>query len=453
MPDNTIAAVILAAGKGTRMKSTTHKVLHAVGGKPMLHHLLDSVDALDPTRKIVVVGAEREQVEAAVSGCDFVTQTEQLGTGHAVQVTKDALAGFTGDVIVLYGDVPFIPVSVMQAMIAARADASMVVLGFRPQDPAKYGRLVQNSDGALERIVEFKDATDAERAITLCNSGMMVIDGSRLFDWLAALRNDNAAGEYYLTDLVEVARSEGHTVAVVEAAEEDVLGVNSRADLAQAEAFFQSKCRTQAMADGATLLDPATTYFSHDTRLGQDVTIEPGVFFGPGVTVEDGVTIKAYSHLEGTVVRTGASVGPFARLRPGAYIGASAKIGNFVEVKKATLDAGAKVSHLSYIGDASVGADANIGAGTITCNYDGFLKYKTTIGAGAFIGSNSALVAPVTVGDGAIVGAGSVITGDVSPNALALARGRQVEKTGFARDFRDEKAAEKAAQQASKDKG
>lgn len=453
MPDSNIAAVILAAGKGTRMKSTKHKVLHAVGGKPMLNHLLDSVDILGPARKIVVVGAAREQVEAAVSGCDFVTQAEQLGTGHAVQVTKDALDGFAGDVIVLYGDVPFIPVGVMQAMIDARADAAMVVLGFRPEDPAKYGRLVLGADGGLERIVEFKDATEAERAITLCNSGMMVIDGARLFDWLASLRNDNAAGEYYLTDLVEVARSDGHMVAVVEAAEEDVLGVNSRADLAHAEAFFQNKCRAQAMADGATLLDPATTYFSHDTRLGRDVIIEPGVFFGPGVTVGDSVTIKAYSHLEGTTVRAGASVGPFARLRPGADIGEGAKVGNFVEVKKATLDAGAKVSHLSYIGDASVGADSNIGAGTITCNYDGFLKYKTTIGAGAFIGSNSALVAPVTVGDGAIVGAGSVITGDVSADALALARGRQVEKEGFARAFRDEKAAEKAAQKASKDKG
>jgi bifunctional UDP-N-acetylglucosamine pyrophosphorylase/glucosamine-1-phosphate N-acetyltransferase len=452
MPHVEIAAVILAAGKGTRMKSDTHKVLHTVAGKPMLHHLLDSVDELAPQRKIVVVGAGRAQVEAAVEGCDFVTQAEQLGTGHAVQVTRDALDGFTGDVIVLYGDVPFTPVSVMQAMIDARAEdprIGMVVLGFRPSDPGRYGRLVLDDGGALEKIVEYKDASAQERAITLCNSGMMVIDGAHLFGWLDELKNDNAAGEYYLTDLVAVARSHGQTVAVVEAAEEDVLGINSRADLAHAEACYQQKRRAGAMAEGVTLTDPATVYFSHDTALGRDVTIEPGVFFGPGVTLEDGVTVKAYSHLEGTRVRAGASVGPFARLRPGADIGEGAKIGNFVEVKKAHLDAGVKVSHLSYIGDASIGADANIGAGTITCNYDGFLKYQTIIGAGAFIGSNSSLVAPVKVGGGAIVGAGSVITGDVSADALALARGRQVEKEGFAKAFRPEEAAEKAAQKAN----
>lgn len=453
MPHKNIAAVILAAGKGTRMKSSLHKVLHPVGGRPMLHHLLETVDQLEASRKILVVGAGREQVEAAAQDCEIVTQTAQHGTGHAVMVTKEALSGHKGDVIVLYGDVPFIPLDVMQAMIDARhqnAKTGIVVLGFRPADPGKYGRLVLNETGELERIVEFKDATEAERAITLCNSGMMVFDGACLFDWLDQISNDNASGEYYLTDLVEIAHKAGRKVAVVEAAEEDVLGVNSRADLALAEACFQNARRQKAMDDGVTLIDPATTYFSYDTRLGQDVTIEPGVFFGPGVKVEDGVTIKAYSHIEGAIVRKGASVGPFARLRPAADIGEGAKIGNFVEIKKATLDKGVKVSHLSYIGDAKIGADANIGAGTITCNYDGFLKFETIIGSGAFIGSNTALVAPVSVGAGALVGAGSVITKDVDADALAVARGKQSGRAGFAAKFREEQAAKKAAQKNKK---
>ncbi|TNE67310.1 MAG: bifunctional UDP-N-acetylglucosamine diphosphorylase/glucosamine-1-phosphate N-acetyltransferase GlmU [Alphaproteobacteria bacterium] len=447
MPAHNIAALILAAGKGTRMKSDLHKVLHPVGGKPMLHHLLDTVVALAPARTLLVAGAGREQVAAAAPGLEIVTQAEQLGTGHAVMVAREALAGHTGDVIVLYGDVPFIPLSVMQAMLEARhaaPEVGLVVLGFRPADPGRYGRLVQAEDGSLERIVEYKDATDDERAIGLCNSGMMVIDGSRLFGWLSAIRNDNAAGEYYLTDLVAVARAEGRAVAVVEAAEADVLGINSRADLAAAERAFQARKRAEAMDAGVTLTDPDTVFFSHDTVLGRDVSIEPNVFFGPGVTLEDGVTIKAFSHLEGATVRKDASIGPFARLRPAADIGAGSKIGNFVEIKKARLEDGVKVSHLSYIGDAFIGADANIGAGTITCNYDGFLKFETRIGAGAFIGSNSALVAPVTVGDGAMVAAGSVITEDVAPDALAIARGRQASSEGFAKNFRETQAAKKA---------
>ncbi|WP_286828678.1 MULTISPECIES: bifunctional UDP-N-acetylglucosamine diphosphorylase/glucosamine-1-phosphate N-acetyltransferase GlmU [Kordiimonas] len=448
MPHKDLAVLVLAAGKGTRMKSDLHKVLHPVGGRPMLHHLLATVDELEPSRKILVVGAGREQVEAAVEGCEIVTQVEQQGTGHAVMVAREALEGHSGDVLVLYGDVPFVPMDVMTAMIEARtrdANAGLVVLGFTPADAGRYGRLVLDDGGTLERIVEYKDASEEERAITLCNSGMMLIDGSALFGWLDQLSNKNAAGEYYLTDLVAVARKAGRTIAVVEADEEDVLGVNSRADLALAEVCFQDAKREQAMDAGVTLIDPETTYFSFDTVLGQDVTVEPGVFFGPGVTVEDGVTIKAYSHLEGATVRKGATVGPFARLRPAADIGEGAKIGNFVEVKKATLDKGVKVSHLSYIGDATIGADANIGAGTITCNYDGFLKFQTTIGAGAFIGSNTALVAPVSIGDGAMVGAGSVITKDVDADALAVGRGKQMGKAGFAARFREEQAAKKAA--------
>ncbi|NVJ97172.1 MAG: bifunctional UDP-N-acetylglucosamine diphosphorylase/glucosamine-1-phosphate N-acetyltransferase GlmU [Alphaproteobacteria bacterium] len=448
MPNNNLAAIILAAGKGTRMKSKLHKVLHPVGGRPMLHHLLESVQELGTDKTIVVVGAEREQVVAAAQGCDLVTQDEQLGTGHAVMMARDVLKDHTGDVIVLYGDVPFIPTSVMQAMIDMRHvsdDTGLVVLGFRPNDPARYGRLVVNWAGELERIAEYKDASEEERAIDLCNSGMMLVDGQSLFGWLDQLSNDNAAGEYYLTDLVAVARANGRKALVVEAAEEDVLGVNSRADLAYAEACFQTRKRCEAMEAGVTLVDPTTVYFSYDTILGTDVTIEPGVFFGPGATIEDGVTIKAYSHIEGAKVRKGATIGPFARLRPAADIGEGAKIGNFVEIKKAKLDAGVKVSHLSYIGDATIGADANIGAGTITCNYDGFLKFQTTIGAGAFIGSNTSLVAPVMVGDGALVGAGSVITKDVEADALAVARGKQLGKAGFAAKFREEQSAKKAA--------
>lgn len=448
MPKHQISVVVLAAGKGTRMKSRLHKVLHAIGGKPMLHHLLDSVDELSPNKVVLVVGADREQVAAQARGCNIVTQTEQLGTGHAVMAAQPALEGTTGDVLVLYGDVPFIPKTLMDEMIDAKAaapDIGLVVLGFRPEDPAKYGRLVTANDGTLERIVEFKDATEEERQITLCNSGMMLIDGDKIYQWLASLSNENASGEYYLTDLVAAARADSCNVAVVEAQEEDVLGINSREDLAHAEATFQGKMRQAALSSGVTMIDPSTVHFSHDTKLGADVTIEPGVFFGPNVIVDDNVTIKAYSHIEGTYIRSGATVGPFARLRPGADIGEGAKIGNFVEVKKAKLEQGVKVSHLSYIGDATIGANANIGAGTITCNYDGFLKFETHIGAGAFIGSNSALVAPVTIGAGALVGAGSVITKDVEGDSLAVARGQQSNRAGYAATFRETQAAKKAA--------
>jgi bifunctional UDP-N-acetylglucosamine pyrophosphorylase/glucosamine-1-phosphate N-acetyltransferase len=447
-----LAAIILAAGQGTRMRSNLHKVLHPVAGKAMVHHLLDTVNTLNPARKIIVVGDRAEQLEAAIEGAEFAVQNPQLGTGHAVQMALPVLEGFSDDLIILYGDVPFVPLPVMQSMIEARATdpaTGIVVLGFRAQDPAAYGRLIVGKDGTLERIVEYKDATNAERTINLCNSGIMLISGDRAADWLNALTNTNAAGEYYLTDLVEIARNDNRSIQVVEANETDVMGVNSRRDLAAAEAAFQARARQAAMADGATLTAPDTVYFSHDTRLGRDITIEPNVFFGPGVTLEDDVIIKANSHLEGTVVRRGANIGPFARLRPGADIGPGSKIGNFVEIKKAHLAAGVKVNHLTYIGDATIGAEANIGAGTITCNYDGFLKYQTTIGAGAFIGSNSALVAPVDIGDGAIIGAGSVVTKDVASDALAVSRARQRDIAGHAKRFRDEKTAEKAVKKSA----
>ncbi|WP_262694573.1 bifunctional UDP-N-acetylglucosamine diphosphorylase/glucosamine-1-phosphate N-acetyltransferase GlmU [Kordiimonas aquimaris] len=452
MASTPLAAIVLAAGKGTRMRSNLHKVLHPIAGKPMIMHLLDTVDALAPSKKILVVGDRAEQLRSAIDDVEFALQTEQFGTGHAVQMALPALNGFSGDLLVLYGDVPFVPLSVMEAMQAARESASLVVLGFEASVPGAYGRLITDEDGSLARIVEFKDANETERAVTLCNSGMMLIAGDKAATWLEALDNNNAAGEYYLTDLVEIARDDGATSTVVTAAEHDVMGVNSRIDLAAAEAAFQALARINAMESGVTLMAPETVFFSHDTVIGRDVTIEPSVVFGPGVTVADGVTIKAFTHLEGATIHEDASVGPYARLRPGADIGAGSKIGNFVEIKKAKLDRGVKVSHLTYIGDATVGAEANIGAGTITCNYDGFLKYQTNIGAGAFIGSNSALVAPVNIGAGVIVGAGSVITKDVPSDALAVSRAKQRDIKGYAAKFRSEKAAEKAEKNNTSDK-
>ncbi len=445
MPSRNIAVVVLAAGKGTRMKSDLHKVLHPIAGRPMLLHLLGAAQTLSPERTVVVTGAGREQVEAAVAplGAKIAVQAEQLGTGHAVMQAEAALAGFDGDVLILYGDVPLVRAETMRAMIDRlnAADApSVVVLGFRPADPGAYGRLIvgEGSD-RLEKIVEFKDASAEERAVTLCNTGLMAARSADLFALLGKLGNDNAAGEYYLTDVVELSGK----AAVIEADAGEVTGVNSRGELAMVEAAWQQARRAQAMADGATLIAPETVWFAHDTRLGRDVVIEPNVVFGPGVTVGDGATIHAFSHLEGADVGANAQVGPYARLRPGAVLAEQAKVGNFVEVKKANVGVGAKVSHLTYIGDADVGAHANLGAGTITCNYDGFFKYRTVIGAGAFIGSNSALVAPVTIGDGAIVGAGSVVVRDVTADSLALARGRQEERGGWAKRFRDAMTAKK----------
>lgn len=444
-----VAVIVLAAGQGTRMKSDVHKVLHPIAGRPMLLHLLASAAALNPARTIVVAGARREQIEAAVAplGIEVVLQADQLGTGHAVLQAADSLAGFDGDVVILYGDVPLVRSATMVSLIdrlnAADAPAA-VVLGFRPVDAGAYGRVVAQS-GVIEKMVEFKDASDAERAVNLCNSGLMAVRANDLFALLVRVGNANAAGEYYLPDIVMLAASDGRASAVIEADAQEVAGVNSRAELAAVEAQWQGIRRTQAMADGATLIAPHTVWFSWDTRIGRDVVIEPDVFFGPGVSVADGATIHAFSHLEGASVGLKAEVGPFARLRPGAVLGEKTKIGNFVEVKKTTMGAGAKANHLTYLGDAEVGAGANVGAGTITCNYDGFFKYKTEIGAGAFVGSNSALVAPVTIGPGAIVAAGSVITADVAPDSLAVARGKQESKPGWAAGFRKIMIARKKA--------
>ncbi|WP_436802171.1 bifunctional UDP-N-acetylglucosamine diphosphorylase/glucosamine-1-phosphate N-acetyltransferase GlmU [Sphingomonas sp. DT-51] len=443
-----VAIVVLAAGKGTRMKSDLHKVLHPIAGRPMLLHLLASAATLAPERTVVVVGAGREQVEAAVAplGAAAAHQAEQLGTGHAVMQAEAALAGFAGDVLILYGDVPLVSAATMRAMLDrlhAADSPEVVVLGFRPADPGAYGRLIVAADGdRLEKIVEYKDASAAERAVDLCNTGLMAVRGERLFALLARLGNANAASEYYLTDVVELSGQ----AAVIEAAADEVAGVNSRAELAAVEATWQQARRAQAMAEGATLLAPETVWFAHDTVIGRDVTIAQNVVFGPGVEVADGATIHAFSHLEGATVASGVEVGPYARLRPGALLEPGAKVGNFVEVKNAVLHAGAKANHLSYIGDAEVGAKANIGAGTITCNYNGYLKSRTIIGAGAFIGSNSALVAPVTIGDGAIVAAGSVIVRDVTEDSLALGRARQEERAGWAARFRASMKAKKGGQ-------
>ena len=442
-----LAVIILAAGQGTRMKSAKHKVLHPVAGRPMLLHLLASVAELRPERQVVVVGAGREQVEAAVGGTGAViaVQQQQLGTGHAVAQAHDALAGFAGDILILYGDVPLVRAETMRAMLDRLNlgdELRAVVLGFRPEDAGAYGRIITDGNGIIAKMVEYKDADAGERAVTLCNSGLMAVRSTDLFVLLDKIGNDNAAGEYYLPDIVMLP---GAQSAVIETEAWEVAGVNSRQEQAAIEAAWQDRRRSEAMRDGVTLIAPETVFFAYDTQVGRDVVIEPNVVFGPGVTVADDVVIRAFSHLEGASVGKGAEVGPYARLRPGADIGAQAKIGNFVEIKKAEISEGAKVNHLSYIGDASVGAGANIGAGTITCNYDGFFKYRTVIGAGAFIGSNSALVAPVKIGAGAIVGAGSVVTKDVEADALCLVRPAQEGKSGWAARFRTGMQARKAA--------
>jgi len=438
-----VAVVILAAGQGTRMKSDRHKVLHPVAGRPMLLHLLASIDALQPARIVVVAGARREQVEAAIAArATVVVQADQRGTAHAVLAAHDTLRDFAGDILILFGDAPLVESATMQRLLAAlTSDIAVAVLGFRPDSADTYGRIIAR-DGIIAKMVEFKDATPAEQAVGLCNSGVMAVRSADLWPLLARVGNTNAAGEYYLPDIVALADRPCH---VVEASAWEVAGVNSRGELAAVEAAWQARTRAAMMAAGVSLVAPDTVWFAHDTVVGRDVTIEPHVVFGPGVTVAAGATIRAFCHLDGATIGAGAEVGPFTRLRPGADLGATAKVGNFVEIKAATIGDGAKVSHLSYIGDATIGAAANIGAGTITCNYDGFFKYRTTIGTGAFIGSNSALVAPVTIGDGAIVAAGSVITADVEPGALALARGAQTAKPGWATRFAAVMRARKAA--------
>lgn len=431
------AAIILAAGMGTRMKSARHKVLHPIAGKPMLRHLTDSLATLRPARTVVVVGALKEQVEAEVAGkADVVVQQPQLGTGHAVQQASDVLAGFDSKILILYGDAPLVPSDTMARLLAALTDdVAVAVLGFRPAHAGSYGRIIAN-DGTIAKMVEYKDASPAERAETLCNSGLMAVRGKDLFALLARVNNNNAAGEYYLPDIVGLSLADGRRCVVIETAADDVAGANSRSELADLEAIFQRRRRSELMAAGVSLQSPETVFLAADTQIAADVEIEPFVVFGPGVSIARGSRIRAHSHIEGAVIAEDCEVGPFARLRPGTVLGKGARIGNFVETKKAVLGDGAKANHLTYLGDVTVGAKANIGAGTITCNYDGFFKYQTLIGAGAFIGSNSALVAPVTIGDGAIVAAGSTITRDVAADALALVRPDQTAKPGWAARFR-----------------
>ncbi|MEM8577360.1 MAG: bifunctional UDP-N-acetylglucosamine diphosphorylase/glucosamine-1-phosphate N-acetyltransferase GlmU [Pseudomonadota bacterium] len=430
-----IATVILAAGKGTRMNSDLPKVLHPIAGAPMLVHAMRAAAALAPERTVIVAGHGADRVERAVRAEDgaaqIVVQDQQLGTAHAVRMAQDALERFSGTVLVLYGDTPFVRPETLQQMAEATARHDVVVLGFEAADPGRYGRLVMDGED-LTRIVEYKDASPKERAITLCNSGVMACPAVHLWDLLARIGDDNAAGEFYLTDLPALARAAGLRVGIVTCAEAETLGVNSRAELAAADALFQERAKAALMADGVTLLDPASTYLSADTVIGRDSLIDPNVYFGPGVSVESGVHIRAFSHLEGCHVARGSVVGPFARLRPGTELAEDVRVGNFVEVKAAEVAAGAKINHLSYVGDAQIGPAANMGAGTITCNYDGFAKHRTEIGAGAFIGSNTMLVAPVSVGAGAMTVTGSVITRDVPADAIASARADQDTKPGRA---------------------
>jgi len=444
-----IALVILAAGKGTRMNSDLPKVLHEIAGAPMLVHAMKAGATLEPERTVIVAGHGFEAVKSAAEDYDpdvrVVLQEEQNGTGHAVMVTREALEGFDGDVVVLFGDTPFVQPETLERMVEARADNAVVVLGFEADTSEKYGRLVMEGS-SLEAIVDYADASEEIRNISFCNSGVMLAKSADLFALLDAINNDNAQGEYYLTDVVKAARDAGLNATAVSCDESETMGINSRAHLAEAEAAFQARARANLMEDGVTLIDPATTWLSHDTVIGRDTIIEPHVFFGPDVTVESGVRIRAFSHLEGAHVSRGGVVGPYARLRPGTELAEDVKIGNFVETKNAILDEGAKVNHLSYIGDAHVGEKTNIGAGTITCNYDGVMKHKTTIGKNVFIGSNTMLVAPVTVGDEAMTASGSVITKEIEDGALALARAQQVNKPNMARKLFEMLRAKKAKQ-------
>ena len=447
--ENPLAVIVLAAGKGTRMKSDLHKVLHPIAGHPMLLHLLGSLGEVCLDRQVIVAGDRREQIEAALSGsgAEVVVQEPQLGTAHAALMAKGALADFTGLVLVCFGDVPFLSAATVRRLCGAlTGGAKVAVLGFRPADTAAYGRIIADGDGTVRKMVEHKDASADERAVNLCNSGVIVAHSDDMWRLLEAVGNDNAAGEFYLPDVATNAIAEGARVVVVETDEAEVMGINSRAELAEAEGRWQQRRRRLAMDEGASLIAPETVWFAWDTQLGRDVLIEPNVFFGPGVRVADGAKIRANCHIEGASLGAGVEVGPFARLRPGTVLEEKAKIGNFVEVKKATLGKGAKANHLTYIGDAEVGAGANIGAGTITCNYDGYFKYKTIIGERAFIGSNSSLVAPVKIGADAIVGAGSAVTRDVAAGELRIVRGEQLVKPGWADRFHDAMKKKKAAE-------
>lgn len=437
-------AIILAAGEGTRMKSDMPKVLHQVAGRSLLAHVLAAVKEAGFARVAVVVGPDRDDVAAearrhAEDAAIFV-QTQRLGTAHAVLAAHEILAEPWDDVVVLFGDTPLVQAGTLSALRGAVGGHAVAALGFRAEDPTGYGRLIIEN-GQLTAIREHKDASPEEREIDFCNAGLMAFDGAHALAILGGIGTNNVQKEFYLTDSVGIARGMGLGVTALEADEEETLGINDRIQLSIAEAVMQDRLRDRAMRNGATLVAPETVFFAFDTILGRDVLVEPNVVFGPGVEVGDKAVIRAFSHLEGASVASGAQVGPYARLRPGARLGEKVRIGNFVEIKNAELGKGVKVNHLSYVGDATVGEGANIGAGTITCNYDGFTKATTAIGSHAFIGSNSALVAPVTIGAGAYIGSGSVITDDVPADALALGRGRQAVKEGWAATFRAEQAA------------
>jgi len=437
-----LACVILAAGQGTRMRSDLPKVMHPIANLPMVRHVVNACEALSPHKIITVVAPHMDDVKKTVAPHTCVIQSKALGTGDAVKAAKTELKDFKDDVIVLFGDAPLVTAQALQNLQRKRIDtnAAIVVAGFKPNDPTPYGRLILDTNGNLTGVVEALDATPEQRAINLCNGGLMLFASGKLMPLLEQLRDDNAKKEFYLTDCIKLARQAGDICAVAEMHEDEVLGINTRVELAEAERLMQQRLRRTAMLNGATLIDPDTVFLSADTKIGRDVVIGPNVFFGLGVEIADKVQIRAFCHLEQVRVETGAIIGPFARLRPGSVIGAEAHIGNFVEIKNAEISKGAKINHLSYIGDAFVGVKANIGAGTITCNYDGYRKSHTHIGAETFVGSNSSLVAPVKIGDGAYVGAGSVITMEVPANTLAVARGRQSNIDDWARRFREEQA-------------
>jgi bifunctional UDP-N-acetylglucosamine pyrophosphorylase/glucosamine-1-phosphate N-acetyltransferase len=453
MSGRTCLAIVLAAGEGTRMHSSRPKVLHTIAGRSLLAHVLAALLPADRTRVAVVVGpdhdAVRDAARAALPDAEIFVQSERRGTAHAVLQARAAVERGADDILVIFGDTPFIRPQTLQRLRTAIAEgAAVAVLGFRPADSTGYGRLITERD-ALLGIVEHADASESERAIALCNGGLMALAGKTALALLDRIGCDNRKGEFYLTDAVAIARAMNLRAVALEVTEDEVSGINTKPQLAAAEQSMQQRLRQTALEAGATLVAPETVYFAADTRLGKDVVVEPYVVFGPGVVVEEGATIRSFSHLHGAHVGRNAIVGPFARLRPGSKLEQGVHIGNFVEVKEALVEAGAKVNHLSYIGDARVGASANVGAGTITCNYDGEAKHRTDIGRGAFIGSNSALVAPVTIGDGSYVGSGSVITGDVPPDSLALGRARQIVKEGWVKRLRGLKSMGKRKAQAS----
>ena len=443
-----VSVIILAAGQGTRMNSDLPKVLHHVAAAPMLHHALATAHSLDPSRIIVVTGHEGQAVAASATAyseaVDCVVQDPQLGTAHAVAQAAPLLADAEGEAVVLYADTPLIREETLRKMLDARSRHAVVILGFHAKDPGRYGRLLIK-DSNLLAIREFDVATEAERAITLCNSGVVCAEASLLLSLVAEVKDDNPKKEFYLTDIVEIARARGLSAGVVLCDEAETLGVNTRAQLAEAETAFQTRARAEALENGVTLTAPETVFFALDTYIGRDAIIGPNVLFGPGVTVESGAEIKGFCHLEGCHISRGASVGPFARLRPGAELAEDVHVGNFVEIKNAILDEGVKVGHLTYIGDADIGEHTNIGAGTVTCNYDGVMKHRTRIGKRAFIGSDTMLVAPVTIGDGAMTGSGSVITENVPAEAVAIGRARQVTKPGLATRMFEKLKAIKAA--------